>query len=417
MKSIFTIAKFTMKDLVTKKSFIISTIIILLFIIIGFNIPNIIDSFKEDKTVEGDSSNLSTVIISDPENIFENTLESLDASELGYKIELNNDREEINKKILDSEIDIDSALIITKTETGINYECVTENNSDMFSSLPESLVTYLTTVYQTKEFTKLNLKEESYINLYPQVTTSITAIGEEAKGNVLVMMFISIALFFAIYYTAFRVSSYITLEKTSKIIETLVVSTRPTDIILGKTLGIGLVGLLQTILIGGVAVFTAFTSLDREILESVIDLSFVTWELGLITIVCFILGYFVYAFLYALTGSTVSKPEDVQSANGPVAFIALAGFYLAYFTLMNPTSSINKFAAIFPFSSSFCLPIRYMLGLASTFEIITSIVVLLLTTVIISYISIRVYKNAILNNGTKLSVKDIVAMFKQKNKE
>ena len=118
--------------------------------------------------------------------------------------------------------------------------------------------------------------------------------------------------------------------------------------------------------------------------------------------------------MYALTGSTVSKPEDVQSANGPVAILAVIGFYLAYFTMLNPTSNLNVFASIFPLSSPFCMPFRVMMGVATTSDILLSIFLLIVLSAIIAYISIKIYSNAILNYGSKLSFKDIKNMFKAK---
>ena len=101
-------------------------------------------------------------------------------------------------------------------------------------------------------------------------------------------------------------------------------------------------------------------------INAVLDMSNITPYLGIATILYFILGYLAYALLYALTGSTVSKPEDIQSANTPVAILAVIGFYLSYFTMMNPTSELNVFASMFPISSPFCMPFRIMMGLAST---------------------------------------------------
>ena len=75
---------------------------------------------------------------------------------------------------------------------------------------------------------------------------------------------------------------------------------------------------------------------------------------------------------YALTGSTVSKPEDIQSANGPVAMLAVIGFYLSYFTMMNPTSEMNIFASLFPISSPFCMPFTIMMGLAKPTDVLIS---------------------------------------------
>ena len=127
------------------------------------------------------------------------------------------------------------------------------------------------------------------------------------------------------------------------------------------------------------------------------------------------MGYAVYALLYALTGSTVSKPEDVQSANGPVAIIAVIGFYLAYFTMMNPTSELNKLAAILPISSPFCMPFRVMMGIATTQEIAISLVVIAITIFVVAKISIKIYSQAILNYGSKISLKDMLTMYKNKN--
>lgn len=228
------------------------------------------------------------------------------------------------------------------------------------------------------------------------------------------MMVMSIVLFYAIYFCAYQVSSSITTEKTSKIMETLVTSTSPRTIVLGKTIGIGLVGLFQMILIVATALISAKSCLDEELLNSVLDMSNVTVYLGVITMVYFILGYFAYALLYALTGSTVSKPEDIQSANTPVALLAVIGFYLSYFTMMNPTSGLNVFASLFPISSPFCMPFRIMMGLASGADVLISIAILLVTILVIAQIAIKIYSSAILNYGTKMSLKDIVNIYKDK---
>ena len=164
----------------------------------------------------------------------------------------------------------------------------------------------------------------------------------------------------------------------------------------------------------GTALISAKAFLESGLLESVLDMSNITIYLGIITIVYFILGYFTYALLNALTGSTVSKPEDIQSANGPVAMLAIVGFYLSYFTMMNPTSELNTFASLFPISSPFCMPFRIMMGLASGTDVAISIVILIVTILIIAKVAIKIYSNAILNYGTKISFKDIINMYKDK---
>lgn len=169
------------------------------------------------------------------------------------------------------------------------------------------------------------------------------------------------------------------------------------------------------IVIVGTAYLSAKAFLEPELLNAILDMSSITLYLGIITIVYFILGYAEYSLLYALTGSTVSKPEDIQSANTPVAILAVIGFYLSYFTMMNPTSELNLFAAIFPVSSPFCMPFRIMMGLASGTEVAISIAILIVTIFIIAKVAIKIYSNAILNYGTKMSLKDILNMYKEKS--
>lgn len=406
MKNIFTVAKFTILEMIRKKAFIVSLIITLLFVIIGFNIPNIIKMFKGENTK-------AKLIIKDENNAYTN-LDIITSLDTKYEFVIDTrDIEEIKEDLTKEDAEVTEAIVITKDGNNLNFNYLVPNVS-METYIPEDILTLFTEVYKMEQLNNLGLTEEQQASINPVITTSITALGEEARGNILVMMFISIALFFAIYFNALQVSTSITLEKTSKIIETLVTSTKPRDIVVGKTLGVGLVGLAQSLLVFGTAVICAFVSLGRETLSAIVDLKFLTVGLALITVLYFILGYFAYAFLYALTGSTVSKPEDVQSANGPISMIAMVGFYLAYFTLMNPTSGLNKFAALFPFSSAFCVPVRVMMGLATPLELILSIGILILTTAFIAYISIKIYHNAILNYGSKLSFKDLVKMVKQK---
>ena len=264
---------------------------------------------------------------------------------------------------------------------------------------------------------KLNLSPEELSSLEPEFDVTLTETDENAaKGNIFIMMMISIVLFYAVFFCAGQVSTAITTEKTSKIIETLVTSTDSKTIVLGKTLGIGIVGLIQVILMMIVAIISAKFCMDPEILSSIFDISTITPTLFIITLIYFCLGYGLYSLFFALTGATVSKPEDVQSANGPVSFVAVIGFYLAYFSMMNPSSSVNKIAGIVPISSPFCMPLRVMMGTATTGEVITSVLVLIATTALVAMLAIKVYSSTILNTGARLSLKDAIKMARE-NKE
>ena len=414
MKDLKVVTLFTMKEMLKRKSFIVTTIIILVLIILGFNIPNIINFFTKNNTQTESETEL---LIVDANNVFEGTLENLNSMNLGYNIKVSNENltfDDIKSKIENEEIE--EAIIIEPKDTKTyNLRYIVKNMATI-SNLPEDLLNAINTVYTNLQISKLGLTQEQLSSLTASFEYSIEQTEEqEVSGNVMVIMLLSLVLFYAIYFCAYQVSSSITTEKTSKIMETLVTSTSPRTIVIGKTIGIGIVGLVQVCLFVATALISAKLFLEPGILESVLDMSKFTPYLAIITILYFILGYFAYALLYALTGSTVSKPEDIQSANTPVAILAVVGFYLSYFTMMNPTSELNQFAAIFPISSPFCMPFRIMMGIASTSEIILSIVVLVITILIIAQVAIKIYSNAILNYGTRMTFKDIVKVYRDKN--
>ena len=405
MRDLGVVISYTIKDMLKKKTFLISNLIILLFIVVGFNIPNILNVFSSEE--EEGTPTIDKVLVVDSQNIYEGVLTKLNDMNLGHTFEIVNQEQKYEE--------VTEALVISKQENNIKIQYIVKEMT-MMNTMPESYSNALSSLYTDAQLVKMGFTVEQTQDLRPTLEFEMQQTSEEeVKGNVFVIMLLSLVLFYAIYFCAYQVSSSITTEKTSKIMETLVTSTKPRTIVLGKTIGIGIVGFIQVAVIVAVALICAKYSLPEGILESVLDLSQITPTLGILTVIYFILGYATFALLYALTGSTVSKPEDVQAANGPVAIVAVIGFYLSYFTMMNPTSDLNVFASIFPFSSPFCMPFRIMMGIATTSQIVISIVVLLATILVIANISIKIYSNAILNYGSRVSLKDMIKMYRNKD--
>ena len=396
MKNLWTVTWFTIKDMLSRKSFIISTIIILAIIVVAFNIPNIINKFN------GDGFNEKVLVI-DSEELFGDSTALLDQMELEYDFEFTKEnltKEQVKEKIDSKEID--TCLRFTEENGKVNMEYIVESMASNMGEVPKSLIMAFQSLYSSKRITELNITTEELEAISPQFDIEVVETDENAaKGNLFIMMMISIVLFYAIIFCAQQVSTAITTEKTSKIIETLVTSTKPSTIVLGKTLGIGLIGILQIVLLIVTEILSAHFCMDPEMLGAIFDLSNITPQLVAITIVYFIFGYALYSLGFALTGSTVNKPEEVQAANTPITFIAIAGFYLAYFSMMNPSSSLNKLSGLLPISSPFSMPLRVMMGTATTGELISSIAILAVTTLIVAVISIKIYSSAILNIGTK----------------
>ena len=409
MRNLFTVMKFTIREFVRKKSFIISTIIILSLVVLACALPKIISAVKgEDKK--------TTVMIVDNDNVFEGNLDLIKQINIDkYEIKIDNlQYEEIKKQIKDNKIH--SAIVIGKDNEKISLTYIVENKI-WESDLPQELFTALTSTYSNVQMTKMGITPEQLQALMPDFETKIEQTKEESidGSNIFIMMALSFGLSMGIILFTAQVSTSITTEKTSKIMETLVTSTSPRTIVLGKTLGIGLVGLAQIALILITALVSAKLLIDPEILNNIINMQNITVGFVLITLVYFVLGFFAYALLYALTGSLVTKPEDIQSANTPISIVAMIGFYLGYFSIsIDPTSSLASFAGYFPLSSAFCMPARMLMGLASWQDILISLGLLIVMVAVVAHVAIKVYSNAILNYGSKMSLSDALKMYKAK---
>lgn len=409
MSDFIAVAKFTIKEMVKRKSFLISNLIILLIIVIGFNVPNILDLSSNDSETQGEA-----VLVIDSKNIYNGSLETLNQMELGNKFEIKNEEislEQIEEKINNGEIQ--EAIIIKEENGNVKVQYIVDSlgmgkNEQVYKQVFSEL-------YKGVKMSQIGLNAQQIQTINENIILDVTEIKEGTSGGMLfATMMLCIVLFYAIYFCAYQVSSSITTEKTSKIMETLVTSTTPRTIVVGKTIGIGIVGLCQVLAIAIVAFISYKLFLPAGMLEGFIDVSKLTPQFIIMTIVYFLLGYTLFAFLYALTGSTVSKPEDVQSANSPIAFLAVIGFYLAYFSMMNPTSQINTFASIFPVSSPFSMPFRIVGNTATIWEIALSIGVLIVTIAVVANVAIKIYSSAILHYGTKLSIKDLFKIYKEK---
>lgn len=407
MRNLWLVTEFTIKEMIKRKSFIISTLVLLIIIATAFNIPNIMKMLgKNDFNEE--------ILVIDPENLFEGNVEVLNQMNMGYNFEITTENlnyDQLKQKI---ENDKDECIKFTKNEETIKMEYIVESAAMNFGTVPQELVSIFTNLYSKIQISKLNITPEEIATIEPEFDVVLVETDENAaKGNVTIMMIISLVLFYAVFFCAQQVSVAITTEKTSKIIETLVTSTDSKTIVLGKTLGIGIVGLVQVILMITVAVISAKFCIDPELLNTIFDVSSITPKLLILTLVYFCFGYALYSLFFALTGATVSKPEDVQYANGPVSFVAVIGFYLAYFSMMNPSSNLNKISGIIPISSPFSMPLRIMMGTATNSEITTSLLVLVVTTILLAVVAIRVYSSTILNTGARLSLKEAIKMAKE----
>lgn len=417
MKDIITITKYTIKENVTKKSFIISTIVLMLIIILACNIPNIINLVSNED--DSETEQYGKYIVNDKENILGEDLNSIVemGKVAGYEIQINSDesKEDLEKRIREEELSGVIELERNPDTGAIKLNCTIMGNFFTDNYELEGFASLIKAVQVNKELKEANVSQEAIMNINSNIEFETTTLNDE-NNNFGIAMASAFILFFAIYFYGNSVAVSVSSEKTSRVMETLVTSTKQRNIIIGKTLAMGLVGLSQLLLliITAVVSYKLFIPADMDFISAMIGNINLNVISVIICVVFFILGYTVYAFLNAVTGATISKVEDLQSAQTPIAMIALFSFYLAYFTATMPDSGASKFASIFPFSSAFSMPGRILAGGATAGEIIASIVILVITALILAVISIKAYSNAVLHYGKRLNIIELFKISKEK---
>ncbi|MBO5546095.1 MAG: ABC transporter permease [Bacteroidales bacterium] len=293
---------------------------------------------------------------------------------------------------------------------------------------------------------KANVRLRSY---------TVSDSGEEkiSEAGVYSILSMILGIFLFMFITLFggMVMSSVIEEKASRVVEVLVSSVKATELMFGKIIGIALVALTQFLLwivlsvaiisIGGAVIgfdklaggdatemVSSMGGVDAEQLEAVT--AQVSEESGLSTVVStltnipwgqliglflvyFVFGYLLYASMFAAIGSAVENEGDTQQLQLPLTIPLMLAYIIALYAFRAPDSSIAFWGSIIPFTSPIVMISRLPFGVPA-WEIILSIVLLVLTFVLFAWASAKIYKVGILMFGKKSTWKDLWKWFKQK---
>ena len=296
------------------------------------------------------------------------------------------------------------------------------------------------------------------------VKLSTYTLNEEGKAEISssdVYMMISLVLGVIIYmFIAMfsgQVMSSVIEEKSSRVIEVLISSVKATELMIGKIVGVALVALTQfamwIVLTGFIlGIVGGFVGFDRikdlssqpsvqtamgsnmpgvdvagvtaavdsvatdggEMSAVVNTLSSINWgEIILVFVIFFSLGYLLYASMLAAIGSAVDSADDSQQLSLSVTIPLLLGFFIALYTFNAPDSGLAFWGSIIPFTSPIVMLARVPFGVPG-WQIILSIVLLLLTFVVFAWLSAKIYRVGILMFGKKTTYKDLWNWLRQK---
>jgi ABC-2 type transport system permease protein len=216
---------------------------------------------------------------------------------------------------------------------------------------------------------------------------------ETAAFIMTVLLFMSIATYGAM------VLSGVVEEKASRVVEVLLARMPARSLLAGKVAGIGLLGLGQIALTALIAL-VAVTMTDSASIPAVRG-SVLAW-----VVMWFVLGYALYATVFGALGALASRPEDAQSAAGPVSVVLIAGYFVSFAAIGSPDTVWAKIVSFFPATAPLAMPNRIAMGATAWWEPVLAVAVTVAAIAALVQFGGRVYSGGILHTGPTLKLRE-----------
>lgn len=208
-------------------------------------------------------------------------------------------------------------------------------------------------------------------------------------------------LYMALVLYGNMVATGVAEEKSSRIMEVMVSTVKPIQLMIGKIFGIGSLGLLQFVIWISTGILVA-TMKNLGISLRSIPIGTLVWFA-----LFFVLGYLFYAAIFAAGGAVVSRVEEVQQVNTLLMMGLVVGFIIAYMSFLNPNGSLATVVSIIPFFSPMVMFARVALTNPPWIQIIVSLLLLILGTAVNTWIAAKIYRVGILMYGKRPRMKEI----------
>ena len=210
----------------------------------------------------------------------------------------------------------------------------------------------------------------------------------------------AVLILIGIFSFGFTVLTGVVEEKQSRVVEVVLSTVRPRDLLMGKVLGIGILGLVQ------LAVFV-LAAIGAAAVIGDIELPATTPEAIVMLAIWFVLGYALYSTALGFLGALASRMEEASNASTPVTVVAMISYFVAIFAVIqDPSGVVATVATFLPPSAPFVVPLRAAFGAISPIEIVLSIVITIVGIWALFTIGARVYSGAVLQTGGRMKIRD-----------
>lgn len=406
MKQFGKILKFELKYYFKNKVFVGVTVFLVLLIAVLMFLPQILGMF-EGRNEPDEASELPVMLVKTEAEQEETLIEAFRAAFPGYDVQsTQEDQEAINEKITSGNI---ACAFVMEGMTTYTYYV---DNLSMYDNNTETADIVLQNIYRMNVMMENGMTEEQAGEIISvQIEGGAVSLGKDQMQNYWYTYIMIFALYMVILLYGQMIATNVATEKSSRAMELLITSAKPVAMMFGKVIASCLAGLVQLIAVFGSAIL--FYSMNKEqwndnpIVASVFDM-----PPGLFgyMLVFFILGFFIYAFLYGAIGSTASKLEDINTSVMPVTMLFIIAFMVVMFSLAsgNVDNTLMKVCSYVPFTSSMAMFTRIAMSAVPWYEIIISIVILIGSVAGVGVLSAKIYRVGVLLYGTTPKISSIL---------
>ena len=414
MKQFGKILKFELKGYLRNKMFVGITVFLVVAIAVVMFIPNIVAAFESDGESDTTSTDLPTMLVyAEDESLAAIVKEYFGNAFTDYDVKVaEGSVDELKNEIISG--NAECAFVMNSASSYTYYV----NNLSMYDSNTAMADTVLQEVYRVNAMVQNGLTPEQAGEIMSvQIESGTETLGKDQMQNFFYTYIMIFALYMVIMLYGQMVATNVATEKSSRAMELLVTSAKPTSMMFGKVLASCIAGFSQLVLVFGTAILLYNLnkeSLSNPLIASIFDIPV---ELFIYLIVFFVLGFLIYAFLYGAIGSTASKLEDINTSVMPISFLFIIAFMVVIFSMTS--GSVDNIAILIcsyiPFTSPMAMFTRICMSTVAWYEIVISIAILIASTVGIGILSAKIYRVGVLLYGMPPKLSTIIkTVFKKK---
>lgn len=409
MKQFLIILNFELKYYFKNKVFIGITAFLMVLIAVVMFFPQITALFETSDT----EAELSVMLIKmDDITQADIVKKTFSASFLDYDVQItDNEIDVIKDKITSGEVAC--AFVMNETPSFTYYV----DNLSIYDTNLETATEALQQIYQMNELVNGGMPfEDAKDVMNIQIEGKVENLGKDQVQNFFYTYIMIFALYMVILLYGQLVATNVATEKSSRAMELLITSVKPTSMMFGKVIASCLTGFIQLSAVFGSA-FVLYNINKRHWQDNILIESIFNIPLEVLAymLVFFVLGFLIYAFMYSAIGSTASKLEDINTSVMPITILFIIAFLVVIFSMSsgNVDNVLMAVCSYIPFTSPMAMFTRICMSTVLWHEVAISIFILIGSTFGIGILSAKIYRIGVLMYGTTPKIGSIIKAIRE----